>query len=254
MSRSIRLVGLVAGVVILSLTLPGRSASALCDAEEGLWVEKERPPVGLTAHGNGGTLEVRNRDLSTCDTGWDFDREAHSTTFLENSAQTRFVEIGWVEYQPGGSRIWRVFAEGHNGDGQCCSYGGLLNGIVIPAPSGSPDFRRFWLNNIRGDGQWRVHYSRDPDGVADWSQTSLPLNFSGGFAEGETGRRGGPNTGAQDRHKDLDFWNCSSLPGEPEVCTWRAWEDNQVHSDGICNWDWDFNYRDDYGTYKHGTC
>jgi hypothetical protein len=128
------------------------------------------------------------------------------------------------------TKTWRVFAEGHNGVGSCCSYGGFLTGQTIADAIPAYD-ARFWHNDKSGTDQWVLHYDGDLDGNADWSTTSPSLGFTVGEAYGETGRRG-VTTAARDHHQNLQ-WLANTNPRK-----WYDWENNEFYYDSICEWDY----------------
>jgi hypothetical protein len=229
----------LSGSVSLLLASAAPAWADTC-GEETLFVQKGTLD---SAYGSNGEIYVRDRSLSGGCGGASTGAEAHSTAHVENALQTKFAEVGFVEYwdgPPSSPKLWRVFVEGNDGSKPTSqwTYGGFLSTGTIIGPN---KWARFKVNNVAGTNTWNFWYEDNVNGGGYTQEGGTPnLNFSNGLAFGETGRVGDPGTGAMDHHENLIFKKCSG------TCSWTGWGSNSQSSNGISGYYYQSIASDEY--------
>jgi hypothetical protein len=224
------------------VSFPIRAWAVSC-GEETLFVQKG---TNSSAYGSNGEIYVRNRNLVLV--GDCSDAESHSTAHVENSLETKFAEIGFVERWyctiTGCTKTWKTFVEGNDGSkpiGQF-TYGGFDSGTTIS----SGHWARFKVNNVAGTNKWNFWYEDNVNGGGYTQIAGTPgLNFSNGLAFGETGRRGDPGSGADDHHEGLLFKNSSG--------SWNSWGSNSQAWNHISGYYYDYIAKDEYKVCSNST-
>lgn len=207
-------------VVIASLVLPASSAWAACSTDEQLIFVREGHS-GAT--GSAGTLSMSDRDLDLdcqslgtgADTAW-------STVHLAAVGDpTTQVEAGWGEYWKIFLRTyehrWRIFWEWQIGN---------LYDLGRTSISCCPD-HRFKVVYDPSEGKWEFFYHEGDTGSFTQFGPSKDIGITPGYPKGETGRRGGRQTGAADYHYHLSYRGSSGF---------TAWTSPSVETDTITNW------------------
>jgi hypothetical protein len=198
--------------IAFAATISGRSALALCTAEQTAFVE--RPNVRAAA----GVL-TKNiiRDLPVdVTTGCTRAPERHSTAHIRGPDYCGHIEIGWTHDRqgPGGTDRWLGFWE----TGKCS--GDKKRTIVTGIGT--------FAVNEGGSHAWKCYRQV---GTRTWAlfvdgalKATKTVTFDGGRPMGETGRTG-TETSAYDHHSGLKYRDSGG--------TWRSWTAQRLVNNDI---------------------
>lgn len=226
--------GAIGTTILLGwLALPNPGALAIdCTTEESIFIEQSHS--GTSAYGSWNNIDVIDHDIAGCT---NFLSNFFATSRIINSGGDKWVEVGYTDTLNGiGQEIWEVFWEGGDNFSHA-TCGPNVSYLLSAGP-----FVDFRVRNIPGTTDFTTEVNTGSGWLSVGSCNSM--NFSHGWAQGETSRRGGTATGASDDHKNLKYRNVSG--------TWLAWDDNVQASDSISNWHYFRCTNTRYVTIKDG--
>jgi hypothetical protein len=212
---------------LLLFGLPSLPAHADVCSDEALIFWADQISIGNwrdQAYGTTNEIRFSNRDVSqACGTY----TAAWSTAHLSlGGIYGHWVEVGWRERWDcfgGCEKVFYWFTE--------WGLGGNTLGLNVgnyPCAKIDGEFHRWRVANLDGTNDWNAYFNCLTGN--GWVHLDLFDNttYHTGTPNGETGRRGGNNTGMTDRHRNLQWKNTNN--------TWMDWNDPSCNVDFGNNW------------------
>jgi hypothetical protein len=204
--------------------VPGSASASDCDLKEQIfWADEPASAFRTDAYGTMNDIRFTTRDTADCNrvTAW---TTAHITG---GGRWGDWVEIGWRIVTTcaitGCSDRYEWFSEwgidyqvrgGSSGAYPCKQEAGSFHRWRVTNKPGTNDWN-LWVNCLAGQGYVLL-------------DTATDTGHHRGTPTGETGRRGGTDTGMSDRHRNLKWKDSGG--------TWNGWVDPACRFDNASNW------------------